>query len=162
MFKRSTIVCLLLLSTTAAPAFAQRTDQRPASSTTPGTKPSVAPAGAAPAKKSTVTAAMPTPDDRARQWLVLVDDKNYAQSWSEAGKPFQSRQKVEAWATAAGAKRGTLGAVASRDLKSIDLGRANIAVIKYDTVFAHQAAAVETVTLAFENGGWSVIDYTVN
>ena len=40
----------------------------------------------------------------------------------------------------AGDKRAPLGAVASRDLKSIDLGRTNVAVIRYDTVFAHKAA----------------------
>ena len=34
-------------------------------------------------------------------------------------------------------------AVASRDLKSIDLGKANIAVVRYDTTFAHKAAAVD-------------------
>jgi len=119
-------------------------------------------AQAAPAKQSTVTAVTPTPDDRARQWLVLVDDKNYAQSWSEASKAFQARQKSEAWASDAGAKRAPLGAVASRDLKSIDLSRNNVAVVRYDTVFAHKAQAVETVTLAYENGGWSVTDYSVN
>jgi len=116
---------------------------------------------AAPAKKSTVTAVTPTPDDRARQWLVLVDDKNYAQSWSEAAKAFQTREKTDAWAKQAGDKRAPLGAVASRGLKSIDLSRNNTAVIRYDTVFARKAAAVETVTLAFENGGWSVTDYSV-
>ena len=105
---------------------------------------------------------MPTPDDRARQWLVLVDDKNYAQSWSEASKAFQSKLKAEAWATQEAARREPFGAVASRDLKSIDLGKANIAVIHYDTVFAHKAQAVETVTLAFENGGWSVTGYSVD
>jgi Protein of unknown function (DUF4019) len=119
-------------------------------------------AQAAPAKASTVTAVTPTPDDRARQWLVLVDDKNYAQSWSEAGKAFQNRQKTDAWAADAGTRRTPLGAVASRDLKSIDLSRNNTAVVRYDTVFAHKAAAVETVTLAYEDGGWSVIDYSVN
>ena len=119
-------------------------------------------AQAAPAKASTVTAVTPTPDDRARQWLVLVDDKNYAQSWSEAGKTFQNRAKSEAWASEESAKREPLGAVASRDLKSVDLSRNNTAVIRYDTVFAHKAAAVETVTLAYENGGWSVTDYAVN
>src|SRR5579872_5819118 len=119
-------------------------------------------AQAAPAKQSTVTAVTPTPDDRARQWLVLVDDKNYAQSWSEASKAFQNRQKTDAWATQAAAQRTPLGAVASRDLKSIDLSHNNTAVIRYDTVFAHKAAAVETVTLAFENGSWSVTDYSVN
>jgi len=118
-------------------------------------------AQAQPASKSTVSAAAPTPDDRARQWLVLVDDKNYAQSWSEAGKAFQNRQKTDAWAAKADAERASLGAVASRDLKSVDLSRNNIAVVRYDTVFAHKAQAVETVTLAFENGGWSVTDYSL-
>jgi hypothetical protein len=115
-----------------------------------------------PAKKSIITASTPTPDDRARQWLVLVDDKNYAQSWSESGNAFQNRQKADAWAKDAGATRAPLGAVAIRSLKSIDLSRNNIAVIHYDTVFAHKAAAAETVTLAFENGSWSVTDYSVN
>ena len=119
-------------------------------------------AQAAPAKASQITGVTPTPDDRARQWLVLVDDKNYAQSWSEAGKAFQGRQKTDAWAKDAGTLREPLGAVASRGLKSIDLSRNNVAVIKYDSVFAHKAAAVETVTLDFENGGWSVTDYSVN
>ena len=120
------------------------------------------PAFPQPARRITVTATTPAPDDRARQWLVLVDDKNYTQSWSEAGKAFQNRQKFAAWAANADMRRAPLGAVASRSLKSIDLGRNNIAVIRYDTVFAHKAAAVETLTLAFENGSWSVTDYAVD
>jgi hypothetical protein len=116
----------------------------------------------APAKSAPVSAATPAPDDRARQWLVLVDDKNFAQSWKDAGKTFQNRQSVDAWAGDAGTKRVPLGAVASRDLKSIDLSRNNLAVIRYDTSFARKAAAVETVTLAFENDGWVVTDYSIN
>jgi hypothetical protein len=140
MFARP-VFAILVLFGAATGAFAQ---------TTPATN------------KSTVSAATPTPDDRARQWLVLVDDKNYAQSWSEAGKAFQNREKTDAWAAKAGTERTPLGAVANRDLKSIDLSRSNTAVVRYDTVFAHKAAAVETVTLVFENGGWSVTDYSVN
>jgi hypothetical protein len=155
MIFRWTGVSFLLLCIAAQPVFAQTRDQTPNQTPKPG-------ATVGPAKKSTVTAATPTPDDRARQWLVLVDDKNYAQSWSQAGKTFQAKQKADAWATEAGDKRGALGAVASRDLKSIDLGRTDVAVINYDTVFAHKAQAVETVTMVFENGGWSVTDYSVN
>ena len=114
------------------------------------------------APKVPITAATPTPDDRARQWLVLVDDQNYAQIWSEAAKAFQNRQKADAWAQQGSTVRVPLGAVASRSLKSIDLSRGNMAVIRYDTVFAHKAAAVETVSLGFENGHWSVTDYAVN
>jgi len=119
-------------------------------------------AQSAPAKAAPVSAATPAPDDRARQWLVLVDDKNFAQSWKDAGKAFQNRQSVDAWAGDAGIKRVPLGAVASRDLKSIDLSRNNVAVIRYDTSFARKAAAVETVTLTFENDGWAVTDYSLN
>jgi hypothetical protein len=120
-------------------------------------------AQSAPVRKAApVSAATPAPDDRARQWLVLVDDKNFAQSWKDAGKAFQNRQTADAWAGDAGTKRVPLGAVASRDLKSIDLSRNTVAVVRYDTSFARKAAAVETVTLTFENDGWVVTDYSIN
>jgi len=137
MFFRFTAIALLLLGT-AVPAAAQ------------------------PARRAPVTAATPAPDDRARQWLVLVDDKNFPQSWKDAGKAFQSRQTADAWASDANNKRVPLGAVASRDLKSIDLSRNNVAVIRYDTSFARKTGAVETVTLTYENNGWAVSDYSVN
>lgn len=139
MVFRSALIAFLLLGA-AAPAFAQ----------------------SAPARRAPISAATPAPDDRARQWLVLVDDKNFAQSWKDAGKAFQTRQTVDAWAGDAGTRRVPLGAVASRDLKSIDLSRNNVAVIRYDTSFARKAAAVETITLTFENDGWVVTDYAVN
>ncbi len=117
-------------------------------------------AQAAPVKSSTVTAAMPTPDDRARQWLTLVDDGNYAQSWNEAGSAFK-KTAADAWARQAAATRTPLGAVANRDLKSIDLSRPQTATVRYDTSFAHKTGAAETITLAFEKGSWSVTGYSV-
>ena len=149
MFVRTLLAALLI---SGMPALAQ-------AKKAPVKKPVTTPVSA-PAPKTTITGAKtitgatPAPDDRAKQWLVLVDDKNYAQSWSEAGKAFQSRQKADAWAKDAGARREPLGAVASRGLKSIDLSRSNVAVIKYDSVFAHKASAVGTITLRFRNGGW--------
>src|SRR5882762_756702 len=113
MFVRFTLAVLILFAT-ALPGLAQ----------------------SAPARSAPATSVTPAPDDRARQWLVLVDDKNFAQSWKDAGKTFQNRQTVDAWAGDAGTKRVPLGAVASRDLKSIDLSRNNVAVIRYDTSFA--------------------------
>ena len=61
------------------------------------------------------SAATPTPDDRARQWLVLVDDKNYAQSYTQSGAAFRSHQSSDVWTKSASGKRTPLGAVASRD-----------------------------------------------
>ena len=130
---------------------------------TPVTVPVISPASKTTMSGSkTITGATPAPDDRAKQWLVLLDDKNYAQSWSEAGKAFQNRQKTNAWAADAVKRREPLGSVASRGLKSIDLSRSNVAVVKYDSVFAHKASVVETITLSFENDGWLVTDYSVS
>ncbi len=119
------------------------------------------PGAAQPARRAPSTSVTPAPDDRARQWLVLVDDKNFPQSWKDAGKAFQTRQSADAWANDASTKRVPLGAVASRDLKSIDVSRGNVAVIRYDTSFAKKTGAVETVTLSFENNGWAVTNYSV-
>ncbi len=119
------------------------------------------PAQQAVAQAVRASAATPAPADRARQWLTLVDDKNYPQSWSESGAAFKARQKAEDWAKSAAALRNPLGAMSSRDLKSIDASRSNIAVIRFDTVFAHKAASVETLTLTFQNGGWAVTDYAI-
>jgi Protein of unknown function (DUF4019) len=118
-------------------------------------------ADAAPAKPSTITAPMPAPDDRARQWLTLVDDANYAQSWNEAGGAFKKGVAADAWARQAAAMRDPLGAMASRDLKNVDLSRSQTAVVRYDTSFAHKTGAVETVILSFEKGAWSVTGYNV-
>lgn len=115
-------------------------------------------------------AAQPTPDDRARQWLTLVDDANYAESYSQAGATFKSHITADAWAQKATATREPLGAMASRSLRDVKLVKTmpgmpdgQYAVVRYDSVFAHRAAAVETVSLAAgPDGAWSVIGYFIS
>ena len=114
------IAAFIIFSSTTAPAFSQ----------------------AALAQESTITAIKPTPDDRARQWLALIDDENYAQSWSEAAKHFKNRQTADAWAGYATAKRAALGTVTSRDLKSINLNRNNTVVVRYETEFSGGSTAL--------------------
>jgi hypothetical protein len=120
-----------------------------------------APKRPAPSPASQVTAAQSTPDERARQWLVVLDDGDYGRGWQEAGAAMKDHQTAAGWTAATKAVREPMGAMASRNLKSIELVRQDQAVVRYDSVFAHKAAAVETVTLGFANGGWSVTGYTV-
>lgn len=111
---------------------------------------------------SQITGAQSTPDERARQWLVLLDDGDYARGWQEAGPAMKDHQTAAAWTAATRAAREPLGAMANRNLKSIELVSLDKAVVRYDSVFAHKAAAVETVTLGLANGGWSVTGYSIN
>lgn len=122
------------------------------------------PAMAQTARAPVPAAAQPGPDDRAKQWLILVDDSNYAESASQMGA--QARKPDIA---ALPALREPLGAVSSRALKDVKLSTTSpgmppgqYAVVRFDSNFAHRANTMETVTLAMNKGVWSVVGYRVD
>lgn len=106
-------------------------------------------------------AAQPTPDDRARQWLTLLDNANYTQAWTDAGPGLRDSNKNGAWAADTAKQREPLGAMVSRDLKDVKLtGRT--ATVRYDSSFAQKARATETVTLELKQpDGWNVTGYKI-
>lgn len=115
------------------------------------------------------TAMTPTPDDRAKQWLTLIDDGNYADAWKQAGPHLRAHQSADGFLAAVSTKRMPMGAMSARNLKDLKMTKilpgmrsGQYAVVRYDSAFAHQAQAVETVTLMSENGAWSVIAYHVD
>ena len=122
------------------------------------------PALPATAQTPAPTAAQPTPDDRAKQWLTLVDDSNYADSARQMG-PQAKKAETEIIPR----QREPLGAVANRNLKDVKLSNSNpgmpsgqYVVVRYDSSFAHKASAVETVTLAMNKGAWAVVGYRID
>jgi hypothetical protein len=125
--------------------------------------PALAQTNAKPATSMTVS-----PDDRAKQWLLLVDDKNYADAYQQMGT---AAHKVagESWSQNIRSRRDPLGAMSSRTLKDVKMTKTlpglrdgQYATVRYDSAFARKAASVESVTLVMENGAWSVIDYRVD
>jgi len=118
----------------------------------------------APAMSITVS-----PDDRAKQWLTLVDDQNYADAYQQMGAIGRGKIAVDPWTQKIRDARVPLGAVASRTLKDVKMTKTlpgmrdgQYATIRYDSAFARKAGGVETVTLILENGAWSVISYFIN
>jgi hypothetical protein len=68
-----------------------------------------------------------------------------------------------------GGARTPLGAMSSRALKDINVAKTlpgmrdgQYTIVRYDSAFAHKAAAIESVTLESENGAWSVVSYSIN
>ena len=115
------------------------------------------------------TSMTPSPDDRAKQWLSLIDDQNYADAYKQMGAAARSKVSEQDFGAKIGGARTPLGAMSSRTLKDVKLTKTlpamrdgQYAVVRYDSAFAHKAAAVESVTLASENGAWSVIGYFIN
>lgn len=126
------------------------------------------PAAMAQPKAGPSTAMTPTPDDRAKQWLVLVDDRNYAEAYDQMSARARAKSDAGQWSQKERGLREPLGAMSSRALKDVKMTKTlpgmrdgQYATVRYDTNFAHKAGAVESVTLVSENGAWSVISYSI-
>jgi hypothetical protein len=114
------------------------------------------------------TALTPAPDDRAKQWLGLLDDQNYDDAYKQMG-PTAQKTTANAFSSKLGASRSPLGAMATRTIKSIKLSNTmsgmrdgQYATVQFDSSFAHKAQATETVVLASDKGAWSVVSYSLN
>jgi hypothetical protein len=103
------------------------------------------------------------------KWLSLVDTQSYAASWDEASSGFRGAVTRDQWQAAVSTARAPLGPMKSRELRT---SRATTSlrgappgqymVFEFDTVFAQQQNATETVTAAREQDGtWRVVGYVV-
>lgn len=130
-------------------------------------------AAAAPALAQTSagpsTSMTPAPDDRAKQWLALIDDGNYTDAYKQMGAAARAKVNEQDFTTKISSTRTPLGAMSSRTLKDINATKTlpgmrdgQYTIVRYDSSFAHKAEAVESVTLESEHGAWAVVGYFIN
>lgn len=112
---------------------------------------------------ATPDAARATPSSEvantARQWLTLLDQGRWDESYQQTSARFREMNTAQVWASASEQARTPLGAMISRTFLSQENLPAppdGYEVVKFQTRFANKAAAVETVTLRRENGSWRV------
>ena len=116
----------------------------------------------APEKESRAVEAM-------QQWLKLVDEGNYTQSWADACQYFKGMVKQDQWEQALKGARQPLGKVLSRNLKGAEYKTSlpgapdgEYVVIRYETSFENKKSAVETVTAMLEKDGtWKAAGYFI-
>jgi DNA-binding CsgD family transcriptional regulator len=102
--------------------------------------------------------------DLARQWLSLVDQGRWDESYRATGSAFRKLNTAQVWAAASEKARVPLGAMISRTFLSqenLPAPPAGYEVVKFRTRFANKAEAVETVTLDHEGGSWRVVGVTI-
>ena len=100
----------------------------------------------------------------ARDWLALVDQGRWQESYAATTASFRKMNTVKVWTDVSEKVRVPLGAVKSRTLLSQDSVPAppdGIEVLKFRTSFANKPDATETLSLALENGGWRVVGYYI-
>ena len=104
----------------------------------------------------------------AMQWILLVDAGEYAKSWDRAGVVFKSSVTAGDWQKRIAPSREPLGAIMTRTVRDETLSQTfpglpggKYALIHFNSVFEHNAAALETVTLDMEDSHWTVIGYYI-
>jgi uncharacterized membrane protein len=117
----------------------------------------------------------PTPEVRAQAqaaaltWLGSIDAGDYARSWDTAATRFRDAVPEAQWVSRISALRERLGVLKSRSVSSARFTGAlpgapsgEYVVIKFNTSFAHEAEATETVTpMKDSDGQWRVSGYYV-
>jgi hypothetical protein len=105
----------------------------------------------------------------AEDWLKLVDDGKFAESWKEAAEYFKGVVKQDQWEQSIQSVRVPLGVVISRRLEAKTFATSlpgapdgEYVVIQYATSFENKASAVETITpMMDKDGQWRVSGYYI-
>jgi hypothetical protein len=128
-----------------------------ASLSQPDSAPAAIAATAAPEASEVVTS--------ARQWLELLDQGRWDETYAGTGSAFRKLNTLQVWAEVSEKVRTPLGAVRSRQLLSqenLPAPPAGYEVVKFRTLYVGKAEpVVETVTLERENDRWMVVGVTV-
>jgi tetratricopeptide (TPR) repeat protein len=105
----------------------------------------------------------------AGEWLALVDDGKYPESWTAASTLFKSAVTADTWTQMLKSGQTPFGKMLSRKLKNA-VYRTSLpgapdgqyVVIQYDTTFENKKDAVETVTpMLDKDGQWRVSGYYI-
>lgn len=102
--------------------------------------------------------------DAARQWLALIDQDKWEESYRGTGSAFQKLNTVQVWTEVSQKMRGRFGKPMSRSLLSQEELPApphGYEVVKFRASYAKQAQAIETVTLDREDGAWRIVGVTI-
>src|SRR4051812_26619294 len=107
--------------------------------------------GQAGAASGPATALTPSPDDRAKQWLTLVDDGNSTEAWKQVAPQWKDKLAQAQFVRMLSTVRAPLGAMTSRSIKAVNQVRTlpgmrdgQYTVVRFDSAFARKAGAVET------------------
>ena len=105
----------------------------------------------------------------AGEWLALVDQGKYAESWDGAAQFFKGAVTAQQWKASVSGVRKPFGKLVSRSIRSKNYTTSlpgapdgEYVVIQYDTSFENKKTAVETVTpMRDKDGKWRVSGYYI-
>ncbi len=104
----------------------------------------------------------------SQAWLKIIDAEDYAKSYIETGKIFQSAVSSEKWISSITPIRKQMGKLISRENLSAKYTTTvpgapdgEYVILQFKTSFANKKEATETVSVVKENGNWRVVGYFI-
>jgi len=105
----------------------------------------------------------------AKEWLTLIDEQKYAESWKDAAELFRNAIPQESWTVTVQSVRKPFGRTVGRELLSgtyrTTLPGApdgEYVVIQFKTTFDNNVSATETITPSLDREGkWRVSGYFI-
>lgn len=101
----------------------------------------------------------------ARDWLALVDARDWNASWKATGKSFRQLNTPARWAQAAQRVHAPLGALVSREVVTVDFAPAppnGYWIVRFRSRYSVRGDVVEILSLGWEQGRWKVTGITVD
>ena len=99
----------------------------------------------------------------AEDFLVLVDERRWAESYAATGVQFRELNTLERWTAVSEQVRPPLGTMLTRDIVGNEFVPAppqGYQVIKFRSTYANGTQQTESVSLAWEDGAWKVAGIT--
>jgi D-alanyl-D-alanine carboxypeptidase len=98
----------------------------------------------------------------AIDWLKLIDDRRFADSWNGISTALQTKYPQNKWPDALQPLLDKAGKLRKRELKSIVPIDTQTVAVDFVSSFTKAPTATETLILKFENGdNWRVASYTI-
>ncbi len=99
----------------------------------------------------------------AEDFLMLVDESRWAESYAATGAEFRRLNTLERWSEVSARVRPPLGKVLTRDLVGNEYVPAppeGYRLVKFRSSYANGTQQTESLSLAWEGGAWKVAGIT--
>jgi hypothetical protein len=105
----------------------------------------------------------------AREWLTLIDNSHFGESWEQAASYFKNAVSRDKWIQDMQSYRHPLGKLLSRSVKSSRFTTSapgapdgQYVIIQFNAVFENKRSAVETITpMLDKDNHWRISGYFI-
>lgn len=101
----------------------------------------------------------------AEHFLALIDESKWAESYAATGAEFRRLNTLEAWSEVSARLRPPLGTMLTRDVTGNEYVPAppqGYRLVKFRSTYANGTAQTESISLAWEDGGWKVAGIVID